>query len=201
MSAHAPTGTTARVIRAAEVTRQRWRNGGGWTRELLAWPAADAWQVRVGVADVEADSPFSVFAGVERWFAVLHGAGVELSVDGALHRLTPQDAPLRFSGSAATHCRLIDGPTRDLNLMLREAAGAMVRVAAGHAWSPRARGGGLFAAVPGRCHAGDRIIDVPADALLWFERVPRTLAFEPSAAAPADAIGWWLAASTAEHVA
>ena len=27
------------VVSAQEVAAQRWRNGGGWTRELLAWPA------------------------------------------------------------------------------------------------------------------------------------------------------------------
>ena len=57
---------------------QPWRNGGGVTRELLAWPDGGDWRVRVSVADIDADGPFSAFPGVERWFAVLEGAGVAL---------------------------------------------------------------------------------------------------------------------------
>ena len=38
-------------------------------------------------------------------------------------RLTRNDAPLAFDGAAPTGCRLIDGPTRDLNLMLRGVGG------------------------------------------------------------------------------
>jgi environmental stress-induced protein Ves len=57
---------------------QTWRNGGGSTRELLAWPEAGAWQLRISVAEITRDGPFSAFAGVQRWFAVLRGDGVRL---------------------------------------------------------------------------------------------------------------------------
>jgi environmental stress-induced protein Ves len=40
--------------------------------------------VRLSVADIERDGPFSAFAGLIRWFAVLSGAGVLL---GNLFRL------------------------------------------------------------------------------------------------------------------
>ena len=100
-----------------------WRNGGGRTRELLAWPSAVDWQVRVSVADIEADGPFSAFAGVDRCFAVLEGAGVVLSLPGGERRLACGDDAAAFPGEAAPMCRLIDGPTRDLNLMVRRGAG------------------------------------------------------------------------------
>ena len=99
-----------------------WRNGGGATRELATWPDGQAWVWRISVAEVEKDGPFSIFAGVSRWFAVLEGAGVELDIDGRRHRLTPASAPLAFDGAAHTGCRLLDGATRDFNLMLRAAA-------------------------------------------------------------------------------
>ena len=63
----------ARLVPGERVAA-RWRNGGGRTRELLAWPDAADWKVRVSVADVESDGPFSAFPGVQRWFAVLEGA-------------------------------------------------------------------------------------------------------------------------------
>lgn len=100
-----------------------WRNGGGRTRELLAWPSATHWQVRVSVAEIEADGPFSRLPGIDRCFAVLEGAGVVLSLPGGERRLTPRDAAVTFPGETAPMCRLIDGPTRDLNLMLRRGAG------------------------------------------------------------------------------
>jgi environmental stress-induced protein Ves len=100
-----------------------WRNGGGRTRELLAWPSAQDWQVRVSVAEIEADGPFSAFPGIERAFAVLDGAGVVLSLPGGDVRLGPFDDAVRFDGVAAPMCRLLDGPTRDLNLMVRTAFG------------------------------------------------------------------------------
>lgn len=65
-----------------------WRNGGGATRELLAWPDPRDWAIRLSVAEVERDGPFSQFPGVRRWFAVLSGGGVRLRVDGVAHELT-----------------------------------------------------------------------------------------------------------------
>jgi hypothetical protein len=110
------------VVRLADCPYVPWRNGGGRTRELLAWPSAQEWQVRVSVAEIEADGPFSAFPGIDRWFAVLDGAGVILTLPSGERIVRPGDRALAFSGAAAPGCRLIDGPTRDLNLMLRRGA-------------------------------------------------------------------------------
>jgi uncharacterized protein len=100
-----------------------WRNGGGRTRELLAWPRTDDWLVRVSVAEIDVDGPFSAFAGIDRCFAVLEGAGVMLSLPHGRVRLGVQDDAIAFAGETAPMCHLIDGPTRDLNLMVRRGAG------------------------------------------------------------------------------
>jgi uncharacterized protein len=110
------------VVRLADCPEQPWRNGGGRTRELLAWPSAAAWQVRVSVASVEADGPFSPYPGIDRWFAVLSGAGVVLALPRGAITLGPGSAAIAFAGETAPPCRLIDGPTQDLNLMLRRGA-------------------------------------------------------------------------------
>lgn len=178
-------------VRAADVAPQRWRNGGGSTRELLAWPRDADWQVRISVAEIDADGPFSVFEGVERWFAVLGGAGVVLGVSGAERRLTPASAPLRFDGAQAPQCRLIDGATRDLNLMLRGGLrGTLERAVDGIAWHPRWRWRALFTAGAARLHApGAASIELDA-ATLVYPLVPGPCRIEPIGAnAPAYWIG------------
>jgi environmental stress-induced protein Ves len=116
-------------IEVSSVAATPWKNGGGVTRELLAWPSAADWRVRISVADVDRPGPFSSFPGVERWFAVLEGAGVRLDVDGSVRELDALSEPFRFDGAAPVTCELPGGPTRDLNLMVRGGVGRMRRVA------------------------------------------------------------------------
>ncbi|MEY4236678.1 MAG: hypothetical protein RLZZ454_1936 [Pseudomonadota bacterium] len=86
------------------------------------------------VAEVQADGPFSCFVGVQRWFAVLSGAGVRLRIGAAApyeeHALTPASAPFCFDGALPLDCTLIDGATQDFNLMVRadQARAQMQRV-------------------------------------------------------------------------
>ncbi len=116
------------LVRLNEVPPQPWKNGGGTTRELLAWPSATDWRARVSVAQVVADGPFSRFDGVQRWFAVLGGAGVRLDVDGCTTTLNTASEPFAFGGAATTHCALLDGPTEDFNLMAHQARATLRRV-------------------------------------------------------------------------
>jgi environmental stress-induced protein Ves len=182
------------LIRLDDVLSTPWRNGGGVTRELLAAPDANEWMWRISVADVGADGPFSAFFGVERWFAVLDGAGVELDVDGRLHRLRPGDPALQFDGAAATHCRLIDGPTRDLNLMLRGVRGRLQPVHHRAMHETHSASGGVFSLRAGECVCDGVVRTLPALALLWFDSAPARLSFQAQAAAdsPAATVGWWI---------
>lgn len=118
------------LVHLGDVQPQAWKNGGGTTRELLAWPTATDWQVRLSVAEVVADGPFSRFEGVQRCFAVLSGAGVRLVVDGQVHALTPASDPLAFEGGADTQCTLLGGATQDFNLMVRGGHAVLQRVQA-----------------------------------------------------------------------
>ena len=108
-----------------------WRNGGGVTRQLVAWPGTDDWIWRMSVAEVAQSGPFSRYAGVQRWFAVLAGGGVRLTLGEHTHELTHNSAPLCFDGVLPVDCQLLDGATEDFNLMVRtDAASAqMMRVA------------------------------------------------------------------------
>jgi uncharacterized protein len=121
---------TWHVVRLEDVPVTPWRNGGGVTRELVVWPHGADWTWRMSVAEVGQSGPFSSFQGVDRWFAVLAGSGVQLMVDKQPHHLTTADAPFFFDGAASTHCQLTDGATLDFNLMVQRsrASARMVRV-------------------------------------------------------------------------
>lgn len=148
-----------------------WRNGGGATRELVAWPDAAQWSWRMSVAEVAISGSFSGFPGVERWFAVLDGAGVALDVAGEVHRLTVESAPLRFDGGATTACTLLRGPTQDFNLMVRRdrvRASRMTRLAAALPSQPgEAAVVALYALAPSVLADGARRIVVAAGTLVW----------------------------------
>ena len=135
-----------KVIEMAQVEAQAWRNGGGVTRELLAWPDADDWALRLSVADIERDGPFSAFGGIDRVFAVLTGAGVRLDWPGRSVTLDADSPSLAFDGGDPPHAALVGGATRDLNLMLRRerARGRLARARPGSAWSGDAPWRGLL---------------------------------------------------------
>lgn len=107
------------------VTPEPWRNGGGTTRMLLACPSAADWRIRCSVATVATSGPFSVFKNVNRWFSVLEGAGVSLTIDNKTYLQTRDTGPLHFSGESQTDCTLINGETEDFNLMLQGCEGQM----------------------------------------------------------------------------
>ncbi len=108
---------------------------------MLSWPDGANWRVRISLADITRDGPFSAYPGVERWFAVVRGAGVELQFADGPRGVRAADAPLRFDGAAAPGCRLLAGTTRDLNLMLQRGARGVMQRGPGFAedWPLRGR--------------------------------------------------------------
>ena len=106
-------------LRAADFTRRPWRNGGGFTTELAVHAEGGQWIWRLSVAEVAQSGPFSDFSGYERTILLVEGAGMELAIDGrAPVLLRDASPPFTFDGGAATACTLLDGPVRDLNLMV-----------------------------------------------------------------------------------
>ncbi len=140
-------------VELAQCPALPWKNSGGVTRELLAWPPPGdsatgnhAWSVRVSVADITQEGPFSSFPGIDRCFAVLEGQGVELDLPGGPHRQRIGDLPIAFAGEQPVGCRLLQGPTRDLNLMGRRIDGRVTLIAAppGSIFATDATWRGLF---------------------------------------------------------
>jgi uncharacterized protein len=180
------------LVHLATVPPQPWRNGGGTTRELLAWPQADAWQARVSVARIDSDGPFSAWPGVQRWFVVLEGAGVELAWEGRVVHIQRHSAPLHFDGTDPPGCRLPDGPTEDLNLMLRGTGGGVEAAQAAVPWQPAARWRAVFTATACTLHAGGRH-SLAAGTLAWCDTAQAQPWHIESSPAPLRA--WWLHAA------
>jgi uncharacterized protein len=181
-----------RSIPLASIAPQAWRNGGGSTRELLCWPSAEDWSLRISVADIDADGPFSSFPEVVRWFAVIEGAGVVLSFPDVERQLVPGDTPLRFMGTPAPGCRLLNGATRDLNLMTKRGQSTMGQVQSGVAWSEPFAMRGLYVAVDGKWSDGTERSDVTGSTLLWADtKTSAAWCFEPAVACSTVA-AWWL---------
>jgi environmental stress-induced protein Ves len=174
------------------VPAQPWRNGGGQTRELLAWPDTCQWHVRISRADISSNGPFSAFPQVQRWFAVLEGGGVELHLPHGPRTLRAEDSPLQFDGAAAPHCDLIDGPTQDLNLMVRKGQGVMAGAQPGQPWNGTFALRALYTCVAGHWSDKNRTIELPAHSLLW----QITDHYSPWSFVPVDSKfpvrAWWM---------
>jgi environmental stress-induced protein Ves len=188
------------TVPAESVAPQAWRNAGGQTRELLTWPTASNWALRISRADIAADGPFSEFSGVQRWFAVLVGAGVRLRFAHTTTMLREGDPPLQFDGASAPVCELVNGPTQDLNLMARGGRGVMQAAHSGCAWTTEHAVRGLYAVVPGTWSCGEHTQALAAHTLLWCDTpTDQPWTFSPSAAQrtvtasdAAPAIAFWL---------
>ena len=110
------------IQRALDRPGVPWRNGLGVQYEIAAdGPLPDGWGWRLSTADITTDVPFSVFPGVNRFFCVGVGNGVVLTIDGVEHRCGPHSVTY-FRGDAQVAARLIDGPMKAINLMVRDGA-------------------------------------------------------------------------------
>jgi len=111
-----------RVIRAQDLVRVPWKNGGGTTAEVAVFPEGAGFGTfgwRISMADVKTDGPFSSFSGIDRTLIVVEGQGIELNIEGVSYRLDEASPKLSFSGDDVTVGRLLSGPIRDLNVMTR----------------------------------------------------------------------------------
>jgi environmental stress-induced protein Ves len=110
------------ILPAALRTPVAWKNGGGVTREIAAFPrGADLshFDWRISTAEVRSGGPFSAFPDIERILCVLEGE-LTLSVQGQpTVRLSKGSAPFAFAGDvpaqAEPHGRIVV----DLNVMAR----------------------------------------------------------------------------------
>lgn len=110
-----------RLLPACDRVAQPWKNGGGVTREVAAWPQAaglDTFDWRVSIAEVAAAGPFSRFEGIDRTLAVLQGR-MRLTFPERVLELDSAGVPVAFPGETPCEGEPLGGAVIDLNLMVR----------------------------------------------------------------------------------
>lgn len=111
-------GRVVRVVPWAARTTMPWKNGGGVTHELLREARGEGFALRLSIAEVASDGPFSAFPGIDRAITVIEGAGMRLvRADGLAVTLRP-GVPYSFHGEDAYVGALHDGPVHDFNVLV-----------------------------------------------------------------------------------
>lgn len=111
-----------RMLDPATFRRMPWKNGGGETIEMLAYPeGADLarFDWRISMARVASDGAFSRFDGIDRTLSVLEGGRLVLDFGTARTVLDRHAEPFPFAGDAPVTGAVPDGPILDLNVMTR----------------------------------------------------------------------------------
>jgi hypothetical protein len=110
------------IFRAARRNSVPWKNGGGVTSEIAAFPEASSTENfgwRISTALVETAGPFSDFGNIDRNLIVLEGRlALQFSQNNREVILGPGQS-FSFAGDAAVTGIPIGGPVRDLNVMVR----------------------------------------------------------------------------------
>jgi environmental stress-induced protein Ves len=152
-----------RILNPAGFRSQPWKNGGGITHEIVRWPDTDAYDIRASLADDRAPGPFSRFPGYRRWSFLAGSAPIALDVAGVPHELTARGDHIEVGGEVAITCALPAGPTRLLNILVRNGVDAQV----GHGPCPRPiRFAFALAALPWLADGHAAVFDPPALAML-----------------------------------
>lgn len=111
-----------KLLKVREAEWTPWKNGGGITRQLAAWPepsGLDDFGWRISTARVEVAGPFSYFGGIDRSLVVLEGRLRVRQESHAEVLIGGDGAALCFDGEAAITAGPEGGAVLDFNVMTR----------------------------------------------------------------------------------
>ena len=101
----------------ADYRRMPWANGRGVTVEMWREDVDGAVSLRLSMATVAEDGPFSLFPGIDRVLTVISGPGFDLVGEGMRLRADPL-RPIAFSGDVALRATGVTGVSEDFNVMM-----------------------------------------------------------------------------------
>lgn len=105
------------LLPAQGFQRERWRNGAGWTRQIVRVPDEERFDWRASIAEIDRDCTYSAFPGYDRLQALLLGDGATLRfADGRVLALEPPHGRIAFSGDQAPECE-VRGRVQVFNLV------------------------------------------------------------------------------------
>jgi len=111
-----------RLLRDGTYDRKPWKNGGGITEDVWLFPEGashDDFDIRLSLAEISQDGPFSSFPGIDRTITLVGGDPFVLEFeDGTRRHMTLLD-PFSFDGVLTPVSRLDGAPSRDFNVMTR----------------------------------------------------------------------------------
>jgi uncharacterized protein len=110
-----------RFIPREGYTSVPWENGRGTTSDILLLPEGATRQdfdIRISVAPITGDAPFSLFPGIDRHITLFKGAGLKLGFPSRSLILRPL-SPAFFDSGEGPFAHLVDGPVEVLNVMTR----------------------------------------------------------------------------------
>lgn len=111
-------------LTAKDFRTMPWANGLGSTVELYRREdEVGLLLIRLSVADVVADGPFSSLPGIDRVLTLIEGEGFDLDFAGEAPAAPARlFQPVAFSGDWRTSAVNLKGPSRDFNLMTARGA-------------------------------------------------------------------------------
>ncbi|MBS0480988.1 MAG: HutD family protein [Proteobacteria bacterium] len=110
------------LLPAAQRKAVPWKNGGGKTWEIAAFPPGagmDDFGWRISTAEVAAAGPFSNFGQVDRILTVIEGRLELYDVVQGQGVILEAGQSHAFAGDTPIEGRPLGGPVRDLNVMVR----------------------------------------------------------------------------------
>lgn len=111
------------LLRHGTYNRKPWNNGGGVTQDVWLWPevaSQDSFDIRLSLASIDTDGPFSSFPGIDRTITLVGGAPFVLDFgDTGEHRMDLLQ-PFRFDSVQTPSSRLNEGAASAFNVMTRQ---------------------------------------------------------------------------------
>lgn len=97
-----------------------WKNGKGKTLELFRIPLENEGEFlfRISKAEVNSDGAFSIYPNIDRTLILVSGNGFILKKPSEEISVVEKWKPICFAGEEEIICRLVDGPSKDFNVMV-----------------------------------------------------------------------------------
>ena len=114
---------SVKLLRHGTYNRKPWNNGGGTTQDVWLRPGTASqggFDIRLSLASIDTDGPFSSFPGIDRTITQVAGAPFVLDFGDTVEHRMEMLRPLSFDSVQTPSSRLIEGAASAFNVMTRQ---------------------------------------------------------------------------------